>query len=541
MKHHQVSRRERGISLIDAMLAVVVLAGGLVAVAQFQGGLISSSAQTKARAEAVQLAQDKIDELRNLVLESQYTGLSDGQDQVTGVNASFTRAWDVTQSAADSDRTQVQVTVTWTDPQDGQQSVDLTSFVAWNDPAVSANIASGAGSGGGTISPSTGRATTVSDKTYTDDAGNLNLPDGTDNGDGTMDHVTDGGERELIDTSSGEVLLSVSDGSAFSTISGKLYFDQEVSKTPDPTEFFIMTSDAAYCTMDNTSVSSVPQGAANPSYQYFDYTCYVGAQWYGNVGVVSTDRTNNQNRVCVGDPNVAVQYNNDGTEASTSDHPALSTIRTYRGYQTDDSGLIEISLGIGMSSGSYAAAHYTNQDFLVTTITGDAVDSECGPPMEYLSPDPSPFDGNPGDFVCLTDTCPESLPTGDAPTTIFTGTITAKTDYSLPGHLGLDITAGTCSVTAQPNANNPRSYDYACEINWLGWTGGTWEGEMTTTNADVCTFTYTQPAAVTLDSGVIYLDGTYYNMIGFTNFPPEVEALSMDFTVAPTGSAPACR
>lgn len=538
MNTHRMPRRDRGISLIDAMLAMVILAGGLVAVAQFQGGLIASSGQTKARAEAVQLAQDKIEQLRNLVLESQYTGLTSGSDQVTGVNATFARSWTAT-PGSDSDRTQIQVSVTWTDPRDGQQSVNLTSVIAWNDPKVGINIASGTGGGGGFIQPSTGRATTDSDKTYTDDAGNLDLPDGTDNGDGTMDYVTDGGERELIDTSTGEVLLTVSDGSAFSTISGTLYFDWEVSKTPDPTKFFIMTSDAAYCTMDNTSVTPLPD-TSNPSYQYFDYTCYVGAQWYGNVGVVSTDRTNNQNRVCVGDPTEGVQYNDDGTITSTSDHPALSTIRTYRGYVDDgtDTGTF-ISAGIGMSSGDYSAAQYTDHDFLVTTITGDAVDSECQPPMQYLNP--GPFNGNPGDFVCLTDTCPETLPTGEPPTTTFTGTITAETDYTLPGNIGLDITAGTCSLTAQPNANNPQSYDYECEINWLGWTGGTWEGEMTLTGADVCGFSYTQPDDITLADGVIYLDNTYGNTIGFTEFPPEVVTLSMDVTVAPTGSASTCR
>ena len=45
--------RSKGFSLIEAMIAMVIMATGLMAIAKFQSGLVGSSASSKARAEAI--------------------------------------------------------------------------------------------------------------------------------------------------------------------------------------------------------------------------------------------------------------------------------------------------------------------------------------------------------------------------------------------------------------------------------------------------------------------------------------------------------
>ncbi|MDZ4261212.1 MAG: prepilin-type N-terminal cleavage/methylation domain-containing protein [Pseudomonadota bacterium] len=55
----------RGFSLIEVLIAVAVLAVGLIAMARFQGTALQASSLAKERSEAVALAEQKIEQLRN--------------------------------------------------------------------------------------------------------------------------------------------------------------------------------------------------------------------------------------------------------------------------------------------------------------------------------------------------------------------------------------------------------------------------------------------------------------------------------------------
>ncbi|WP_455219321.1 type IV pilus modification PilV family protein, partial [Kaarinaea lacus] len=55
----------RGISLVEVLVALAVMGTGLIAVAAFQTDLISGSGSNKARAEALALAQERIEEFQN--------------------------------------------------------------------------------------------------------------------------------------------------------------------------------------------------------------------------------------------------------------------------------------------------------------------------------------------------------------------------------------------------------------------------------------------------------------------------------------------
>ena len=55
----------RGFSLIEVLIAIAVLAVGLLAMARFQGAALQASSLAKERSEAVALAEQKIEQLRN--------------------------------------------------------------------------------------------------------------------------------------------------------------------------------------------------------------------------------------------------------------------------------------------------------------------------------------------------------------------------------------------------------------------------------------------------------------------------------------------
>ena len=70
-----------GFSLIEVLLAVVVLSVGLLALASLQAALTRGAAEAKAQSVAISLAEDSIEGLRDFTTPAEYTtGLVDATD-----------------------------------------------------------------------------------------------------------------------------------------------------------------------------------------------------------------------------------------------------------------------------------------------------------------------------------------------------------------------------------------------------------------------------------------------------------------------------
>ena len=59
--------RQRGIGLIEILVAVVILAVGFLALAALQGTVTLSAADSRARTSATSMANEKLEELRSFV------------------------------------------------------------------------------------------------------------------------------------------------------------------------------------------------------------------------------------------------------------------------------------------------------------------------------------------------------------------------------------------------------------------------------------------------------------------------------------------
>jgi type IV pilus modification protein PilV len=153
---HRPRRRQAGFTLVEALVALLVMSFGMLALAGLQMTMNRGADLAKQRSEAVRLAQLKMEQLRA------YDGIDSGSftyganvvSNTTGeticptctaplnatTNATFTRSWAVTRAdgttAATSDDPQkwIRVTVAWTDRVNQAQSVTLNSVIARNDP-----------------------------------------------------------------------------------------------------------------------------------------------------------------------------------------------------------------------------------------------------------------------------------------------------------------------------------------------------------------------------------------------------------------------
>lgn len=137
-----------GFSLLEALVALLILGFGLIAVAKLQTTLMENSGLSKQRTEATRLAQEKMEQLRAFEQLSTATGkfayadiVTTTSDAVSGYssNTSYIRSWTSTDST-NAQYKPVFLSVAWTDRNGISQTVKLDSMVAKLDPKASGSL-----------------------------------------------------------------------------------------------------------------------------------------------------------------------------------------------------------------------------------------------------------------------------------------------------------------------------------------------------------------------------------------------------------------
>jgi Tfp pilus assembly protein PilV len=108
-----------GVGLIEVLITLVIIAGGVMALSQLQGVLVTGAASSRQQSDASFIAQSEIEKLR--ALEWGATFPADGTSATTtvpGVTTTYSVRYSITTSPAGSmEFKTVQVTVSWTDAQ----------------------------------------------------------------------------------------------------------------------------------------------------------------------------------------------------------------------------------------------------------------------------------------------------------------------------------------------------------------------------------------------------------------------------------------
>jgi Tfp pilus assembly protein PilV len=154
----QPSSGQAGVSLIEALLALVVMAIGMLAVVGMQATLRSNGDLSRQRAEAVRLAQASIDDWRAMVAVGADPGVdyldigSDGPTDVTpvGANATYSRTRTVVETPisaavaatpANRPMKALRVVVSWLDRAGETQRISLQTMVARVAPELAGSLA----------------------------------------------------------------------------------------------------------------------------------------------------------------------------------------------------------------------------------------------------------------------------------------------------------------------------------------------------------------------------------------------------------------
>lgn len=145
-------RRQGGVTLIEALVALLIMAFGMVAMVGMQSNMRRSADVAKQRSEAVRIAQQDLESLRaysQLVRDEATPSETISFDQIisdeppgvgdASANASFKLRRTVT-PAADGSAQTVEVSVSWKDRADETQTVRLRSVIARVDPKLSAAL-----------------------------------------------------------------------------------------------------------------------------------------------------------------------------------------------------------------------------------------------------------------------------------------------------------------------------------------------------------------------------------------------------------------
>jgi hypothetical protein len=481
-------RKSLGVSLIEALIAAVVLSVGLIAIAKLQSDLVSSSGDTKARSEAIVLLEQQMERLRNFVNREQFDDLEDFEDLcdgqvIAGTNAVFALDCTVAELTNPQDALVVTLTLTWQGPRN-EDAVSLSSIVAWDDPSrmvtmsaglsgtepgdfIRPNRPGGAGfelvqeTGGPTLNPGE-RYRLVREDDGAIDPDAVTFEDALAN----MDGILIVGANGQVWRSRGTAKLSL--------IEGYIYTDNTATGpnaiSPDNIEIITSGDDQMPCFYDNT-VSAL---SATSKYREFEYTCIKNEGWYGNSGLIyygpsGGAQTINANipRACVGDPSEAIP----SPITITSRHAQLASVRTYRGY-----GSLGEFGGLG-SNGMAGGEIFSDQNFLMTRGNASSA-TFCKGKMEleganstiFVAGTNDPEWSHPGWFVCLTGNeddvnCTAALATSENPQTTLQGSLSG----SAAAIEGVTLTSSSYVIASEEECTvNGSGFDYACPIVWQG-------------------------------------------------------------------------
>lgn len=126
--------KERGFTLIEAMVVASVLVFGFVAANKVQVNMVKAKHSATQGSQAVLLSNQEIERLRNYSNLTDYANISSGSATTSAANTSYNDTLTITTLTRYKKLDQ---TLSWTDSSGQSQSISLSSFINQGDPKYS--------------------------------------------------------------------------------------------------------------------------------------------------------------------------------------------------------------------------------------------------------------------------------------------------------------------------------------------------------------------------------------------------------------------
>lgn len=153
MATHRFTVPRRGVSLVEALVALAVMAFGMLALVGVQATMRLNSDVAKQRGEATRIATEEIEKLRgfetiavvvNEAAYASYDGMASGTPAYAAAGGIGNTTYTITRTvitAAGLPHKSVAVQVSWTDRSDQAQSVTLETAISGTNPALAGLLA----------------------------------------------------------------------------------------------------------------------------------------------------------------------------------------------------------------------------------------------------------------------------------------------------------------------------------------------------------------------------------------------------------------
>jgi len=120
----------KGFTLIEVMIAILLLAVGMMAMAILQVTAIRGGSFANQITQASIYGQDKIEELKNKSYTDTNLSAGSHSDTVTSGNGvTFTRTWTVTNNSPYTNSKTITLTLSWTGPQGQTHNVQFSTII----------------------------------------------------------------------------------------------------------------------------------------------------------------------------------------------------------------------------------------------------------------------------------------------------------------------------------------------------------------------------------------------------------------------------
>lgn len=128
-RHRQVKNSQRGFTLLEVLVAILILTIGLLGTAGLTTGVIKGNHYSKNVTSATAAAQTKMEAIKSGGY-SNATTTNFPSDTVSMGGMSFTRTIAITNSSPATNMKTVSVTVSWTEANATSRSVNLQTILA---------------------------------------------------------------------------------------------------------------------------------------------------------------------------------------------------------------------------------------------------------------------------------------------------------------------------------------------------------------------------------------------------------------------------